>query len=76
MEEVYIKTEDVNKWIGKYFPNKDLISIGDLIGCIEDLDGEVEHLKEKIEDMEQDIEDNYVHRPNSFYTGDPYDDRF
>ncbi len=59
MDNVYIKKQDVNKWIGKYFPNKDLISIDDLIGCIEDLDSEVESLKEKYEDLEQDLEDNY-----------------
>ena len=59
MNEVYIKKEDVNRWIGKYFPNKELISVDDLIACIEDLDSEVESLKNKIEDIEQDIEDNY-----------------
>ena len=59
MNNVYIKKEDVNKWIGKYFEKQDLISIDDLIGVIEDLDSEVERLKEKIEDIEQDIEDNY-----------------
>lgn len=59
MNQVYIKKEDVNKWIGKYFEKQDLISIDDLISVIEDLDSEVERLKEKIEDIEQDIEDNY-----------------
>ena len=58
MDNIYIKATDVNEWISKYF-NKDLISVGDLIGCIEDLDSEVDRLKEELEDLKQDIEDNY-----------------
>ena len=69
MDQVYIKKEDVDKWIGKYFPNKDLISIDDLIRCIEDLDSEVKRLEEKIEDVEQDIEDNYRPIPVSEQVG-------
>lgn len=59
MNNVYIKKEDVNKWIGKHFPNQDLISIDDLIGCIEDLDGELEHLKEEFEDYKENVSENY-----------------
>ena len=66
---IYIKKEDVNKWIGKYFPKQDLISIDDLISCIEDLDSDVEHLKEKYEDLEQDLEDNYRPIPVSEQVG-------
>lgn len=58
MNEVYILKDELNSWISKYF-NKDLISIDDLISCIEDLDEEIDRLKDKIEDLEQDIEDNY-----------------
>ena len=59
MDEVFIRKEDLNKWEAKYFPNKDLISINDLLDVITDLDSDVTYLKEKIEDMEQDIQDNY-----------------
>ena len=59
MDSVYIKADDVNRWISKYFKNQDLISVSDLIDCIEDLDSEVEHLKEQLEDERQDKEDNY-----------------
>lgn len=69
MDYVYIKKEDVDRWIGKHFPNKDLISIDDLIGCIEDLDSEVERLKEKYEDLEKDLEDNYRPIPISEQVG-------
>lgn len=60
----YIQKDSLNKWVAKHF-NKDLISVDDLIGCIEDLDNEVENLKEKIEDMERDIEENYKRVPIS-----------
>lgn len=55
MENVYIKTEDLNYWIAKYFKNKDIISIDDLIGCIENLDEDNESLKIKIEELENEI---------------------
>lgn len=58
MDNVYLKKEELQSWIAKYF-TKDLVSIDDLICCIEDLDDEIDTLKTKIEDMEQDIEDNY-----------------
>ena len=59
MDEIYIKKEDVERWIGKYFPNKELISVDDLIACIEDLDSKIQSLKEDYEELEQQIEDNY-----------------
>lgn len=55
MNEIYIKKEDVNRWIGKFFENKDLISIDDLIAVIEDLDGDLESLKEKYEELDNDF---------------------
>lgn len=60
---IYLKTSELNTWISKYFPNKDLITIEDLIGCIEDLDGEIEHLKEEKENIIQDRDDNYRRIP-------------
>ena len=38
MDEVYIDIRKENAWIKKYFENKDLVSIGDLISVIEDLE--------------------------------------
>ena len=58
MNEIYIKKEDLNSWVAKYF-TQDLISIDDLIDCIENIDSEIDRLNEKIEDLKQDIEDNY-----------------
>ena len=50
MDKVYIDKGELNSWVAKYFPNKDLISIDDLIGVIEDLDSELEYLKEEKEE--------------------------
>lgn len=50
MDSVYIDKGELNSWIAKYFPKKDLISIDDLIGVIEDLDSEIEELKEEKEE--------------------------
>ena len=65
MNDVYIKATDLNKWITKHFPKQDLISINELIGCIEELTCEVEHLQEELEDLKQNIEDNYRPIPES-----------
>lgn len=65
MDNVYIKKEDLYQYKGTYevfnrlFENKDLISIDDLISCIEDLDSEVEDWKMKYEELQNDLEDNY-----------------
>lgn len=65
MNNVYIKKEELNEWLKKYFKG-DLISINDMISVMENLDGEIDRLKEKIEDIEQDKKDNY--RPINNYS--------
>ena len=40
MEQVFIRKDDLNKWLADHFPNKDLISVDDLLSEIEDLDSE------------------------------------
>jgi len=59
MNDIYIRAIDVNKWISKYFKNKDLISIDDLISCIEDLDSEIESLKIEIKELKEPDEQDY-----------------
>lgn len=55
MTDVYIRAEDLNRWIVRHLPqNKDLYTIDDLIGAIEDLDSEIEELKERLEEKEND----------------------
>ena len=58
MENIYIKTEN---WalLKKYFKDKDLISIEDLIVLIDDLSYDLEKIKEEYTDLLQDIQDNY-----------------
>ena len=51
--ETYIKTSDLNKWVAKYFENKDLISIDDLVAKIEDLDEDIERLQKELENATQ-----------------------
>lgn len=68
MENVYIKVEDLNKWVAKYFPNKDLITIDDLIATIEDLDSELENKKIEYEELENNLHENYKPiSPNQMY---------
>ena len=59
MDNVYIKKNELNTWITKHLPNKDLISIDDLINAIENLDGEVEEWQNKYEELQNDLQDNY-----------------
>lgn len=59
MEDVYIDIGGQDQCIRKYFPNKDIVSINELIGVFEDLDNEVGVLNEQLEDLKQDIQDNY-----------------
>jgi len=64
MNEVYVKRESLGKWVAKYFYT-DIVTIDELIGCIEDLDGEIENLKDRIEDMEEEMRTNYKPIPFS-----------
>lgn len=49
MNDVYIKAEDLNKWIVRHLPgNKDIYSIDDLISAIEDMDGTIDNLQDEI----------------------------
>ena len=53
MDRVYINMKEENDWIKKYFKNKDLVSVEDLLSCIEDLDSEIYELKEKLREKEE-----------------------
>ena len=57
---MYFKTKLLNSWvIDKYFKEKDLISIEEIICKLEELDADCEHIKEQFEDFKQDVEDNF-----------------
>jgi hypothetical protein len=65
MENVFIKREELNKWIAKYF-KEDLVSIDDILRVLEDLEFELDSLKEEFEDYKQMVADNY--KPISAYS--------
>jgi hypothetical protein len=65
MENVFIKREELNKWIAKYF-KEDLVSIDDILRVLEDLEFELDSLKEEFEDYKQMVTDNY--KPISAYS--------
>lgn len=68
MDELYIKIEP-KSWLRNIKSlDKDLVSIENLLGCIEDLYDENMTLKEELEDLKQDINDNY-----ELKNTDPYD---
>ena len=58
MENVFIKREELNKWIAKYF-KEDLVSIDDILRVLEDLEFELDSLKEEFDDYKQMVADNY-----------------
>lgn len=68
MDKVFVKVEDMNKWVAKYFPNKDIVTVEDLLGVIEDLDSELEERKIELEELEENLHDNYKPiNPNVMY---------
>lgn len=69
MDNIYIKLEP-KSWLHdiKNFKDKELVSVEDLLGCIEDLYDENMALKEQLEDLKQDVNDNY-----ELKNTDPYD---
>lgn len=57
---MYLKTSTLNSWIiDKYFKDKDLISIEELIGKLEEVDADMERYKEQLEDTIEDRDENY-----------------
>ena len=51
MNEVYIDMRKENKWISRHF-TKDLVSVSDLLDCIEELDSEIGELKLQIKELQ------------------------
>lgn len=59
MDEVYLDTRNFNRWCKDRFPDKDFITLEELMSDYEEMIDEIDDLKEKIKDLKQDIEDNY-----------------
>lgn len=67
MNDVYIKAEELNRWIIRHLPqSRDLYSINDLIGAIEDMDGELNDKDREIEELKEGIHE--LQKSLKFYT--------
>lgn len=49
-----------NEWIKRRYPNKDMISLSDLLNDYEDAILEIEELEDKIKSLEQDEENTDI----------------
>lgn len=58
MENIYIKIDDY-VLLKKFFKDKELVSIEDLIALIDDLNYDYEKRTEEYEDFIEDVRDNY-----------------
>ena len=59
MDKVFINKSELNKWIARYFPDQNLISIEDLLNTIENLDIEVENLQKMYDELYNNLQNNY-----------------
>ena len=57
IEDILINIGNYNDTINDMFPNKDLITITDLVNKLDDLRYEIEKLKEDVEDKENEIKE-------------------
>lgn len=52
MDEVYIRTDDLAKWVKEeYFANKDFITLDEFYRAFEDLSCDYDAIKEKYDDL-------------------------
>lgn len=59
MSEIYLDIREWNKWFKDRFPNKDFISLEELLNDYEELIFDKEHLEEELSDLQNDLESNY-----------------
>lgn len=60
MDEVYIRTDDLAKWVKEdYFNNKDFITLDEFYKIFEELSADYDKLKEEFDDYKQEVNDNY-----------------
>jgi hypothetical protein len=58
MKDIFIKVKD-DIFLEKLFPNKDIVSIDDLMAVVQQLVCDKETLEEQLNDLKNDINDNY-----------------
>ena len=60
MDEVYIRTQDMAKWVAeKYFNNKDFITLDEFYRAFEELSSDYEILEEHYEFLKNEDEQDY-----------------
>lgn len=60
MDEVYIRTEDMARWVAeKYFNNKDFITLDEFYRAFEDLSADYDKLQEDLEAIRSNLEDEH-----------------
>lgn len=60
MDEVYIRTQDMAKWVAeKYFNNKDFITLDEFYRAFEELSSDYEILEEHYEFLKNEDEQYY-----------------
>lgn len=60
MNNIYIKAEEIpTELIEKYFNNKDLVTIDQLICALDDANFDLKKLEEEFEDYKKYVESNY-----------------
>lgn len=60
MENIYININELSRWLAeKYFKDKDLISLEDLISEFENVSDELGCLQDDFENFKQEVKDNY-----------------
>ena len=68
MNNVYINTNEMASWVvDKYFKDKDIVSIDEILCALEDASDDLEHYKELYEDLQQDLHDNYKFVGQDYY---------
>ena len=69
MEHIYIDMREQGFVLSRYFKNKDMVSVEDVLTEFEEIIDELENLKEEFDEYKRDVEDNYKPIPMSEHLG-------
>ena len=74
MNNIFVKIEEIPQWlIDKYFKNKDLVSVDEIIATLDNVDYELRELQEDFNNYKNYVEENYQEIPERDKIG--YDER-
>jgi len=67
MNSVYIKTDELSSWLKeKYFKDKDLVTIDELLDAFENVADELDWLQNEFDDFKREISENYTFKPEQY----------